>query len=148
VNRVLLCGLVLLSLSAVSLAQQAPYAPGSPAANFRDDALLADAKAEIAQMRRHQLDLLTDLLATCLVTELSDDEATHRPCDISRMRYSVAYGGVNAINAVLTATELVNAVVRRARTGHVYETSRLVDIHFALSAAIAERNRRLENSSK
>lgn len=136
---------LILLLTTTAFAQPAP-APGSPATNFRDDGLLRTTKAEIAQMPRHQLDLLTDLLATCFVTDLLPDESARRPCDIAEQRYMIAYGRFDATHMILMALQSVSAVIRINQYGHVYETSRIVDIHMSLSSSITQRNRVLSEA--
>ena len=139
--------LALLIVCGAAAAQQPQYLPGSPAANFRDDALLISATAEVARMPRHQLDLLTDLLATCMVTELYSDDAIHRPCDIARQRYYVAYGDFSDTHKILTAIEGIAAVVRFGGKGHDFEISRLVKIHGQFSSHITIRNQRLNGGT-
>jgi hypothetical protein len=141
-----------LAISVTSAVAQDSPKPGSPGANFRDDVLLEQAKSDVRRMYRHELDLLTDTLATCFVTDLVKDDVANRQCEITYQRYEVAYGDDRPINAVLAAQHIVAELVRlepdppknaqrRAEIGE--DIFRLVTLYRQLSHAISSRNREL-----
>lgn len=119
-----------------ALAQVTPPKPGSPMANFRDDVVLARAKEQVSQMQRHELDLLTDALATCQVTGLSEDDAVRRQCEIARARYELAYNSGRFIDQILGALES-NVRVTRMRgnlpRGHPDRDEVTEDIELAIT---------------
>ncbi len=134
-----------------ALAQTSPPKPGSPAANFRDDVLLAKVMTDIRQMRRHELDLLTDELATCGVTSLNEDPAVRRLCEIASQRYQIAYGVLRPISAILFAMRLTDGrIITFSKSPEAEDKAeaskdirRQVEISGKLSDAIAIRNHEL-----
>ncbi len=134
-----------------ALAQTSPPKPGSPAANFRDDVLLAKAMTDIMQMRRHELDLLTDELATCSVTSLNEDPAVRRLCEIASQRYKIAYGVLRPLSAILFAMRLSDGrIITFSKSPEAEDKAeaskdirRQVEISGKLSDAIAIRNNEL-----
>lgn len=146
-RRIFATAMLFATIGSTVLAQTAPtYAPGSPGANFRDDALLALAETDISRMHRHELDLLTDALGTCAETELNESDSVRRLCNIARARYSVAYYNSRPIDQILFAMSL-NAkllTVRLKSPGDrnaADDISRHINIHFRLSRAVSARNR-------
>lgn len=95
-------------------------------------------------MHRHELDLLTDALGTCVETELNESDSVRRLCDIARARYSVAYYNGRPIDQILFAMSLTAKTVRLKSPGDrnaADDISRHVDIHLRLSRAVSARNR-------
>ena len=134
---------MVLAVSIAGALAQAPPKPGSPAANFRDDVLLRKARVEIVQMHRHELDLLTDLLATCRVTGIVKDDAANRLCQIAYERYHIAYSLGRPIDRILFAYNLMESIVRvgyqdKRRQGQ--DIKRLVEITHQLGDAVSVRN--------
>ena len=126
--------------------------PGSPAANFRDDALLNRATLDITKMKRHELDLLTDLLAICQVTGLAQEKEANRLCEIANQRFKIAYFNARPIDRILLSVNITSTILRhtentkdperRAQNGR--DIMRLVDISSKLEDAISARNSKLD----
>jgi hypothetical protein len=133
-------------------AQAPAVKPESPAANFRDDELLRRAMIEILRMQRHEIDLITEALATCKVTGRSWDDPKTLPCRIAVERYYVAYNDGRAIDRILFALQMAETEIRildrlpkddpkRRKMGD--DIRRSVDISFKLGEAVSTRNREL-----
>ena len=128
-------------------------ARASPAANFRDDALLRRAEMDVPSMARHEIDLFTEVLAVCFVYGLNQHEERRDKCLLANERYSIAYGNNDrALDKILFALQLMYGIIatvdtkkqteeQRKKTGSDIE--RMVTVSRALAAAVANRNREL-----
>jgi hypothetical protein len=145
--RVMIAAL-LLNWSLIAVAQQQTFAPGSAGANFNDDAILSLATLEISNMQRHEIDLLTDAVATCRITSLAEEEILRRQCEVARERYLVGYGDARPVDELLLSIRVVNNLIRLQGRGYPGEQiQRLVSVESRLARAISERNRQLRAQS-
>jgi hypothetical protein len=130
---------------------------GSPLANFYDNSLLSRAAADIANMSRHEIDLLTDALATCSVHALSADDSRRDLCRVADERYRIAYNANRPLDKILMALKLIYPLVladdrlpqndpRRKQVGKHLE--RVVDVEGLLATAVSARNRELATGSQ
>jgi len=100
-------------------------------------------------MSRHELDLITDELATCLTTGFNEDDTVSRLCDIAHTRHYLAYNSRRAIDKILTANhEEVERFHSLSGAGLKpssikVNTGRFVEIIFQLGEAISARNHQL-----
>lgn len=99
---------------------------------------------DIPKMERHELDLLTDLLASCWLYGLKDEKEAI-PCTLAYERYRVAYTGRRAIDDILFAIQDALSFVRlRERVGDrsksIERLDRLLDLRKTLRDAVALRN--------
>jgi hypothetical protein len=140
-------------IASLSCAHSQPAPPpGSPAANFFDDSLLAQAGKEIITFAsRRELDLMTDLLATCEVYGLDDNDERFNQCTIAFARHKIGFDDGRAVDKILFATHLSYRRLRlgaRVRGGEIQELQRthiprIVKVSQWLASHISQRNRDL-----
>jgi hypothetical protein len=148
--RLLLVAASYAFLSVVCSADDVAPSHGSPAANFRDDTLLEISTTEVGDMSRHELDLLTDALATCEVAGLKPEDSLRQPCEIAQQRYTYAYANRRPIDRLLAALWIMENHIRlqdetlprksQKRGEIAKDIERLVYITGKLGDAISARN--------